>query len=157
MTAAPRVEQLTVPPEYGTPTTLLDWETVERRLREATQYWLATVRPDGRPHVVPLDGMWRDDGWYFGGVPTTVKHANLSNDPRAALHLPDPMAATIVEGTCAIEVPSDAEAEELAAAMQRKYGYGPPAGVYRGGVWVLRPAKVMAWSDLTTDPTRFRL
>ncbi|MEV0388431.1 pyridoxamine 5'-phosphate oxidase family protein [Nonomuraea sp. NPDC050643] len=29
----------------------------------------ATVRADGRPHVVPVDGVWVDDRLYFGGRP----------------------------------------------------------------------------------------
>ncbi len=78
MTAEPRVEQLSIPPEYGSPSRLLEWDLVERRLAEARYYWLATVRPDGRPHVVPLDGLWVDARWYFGGSPTTVKHRTCS-------------------------------------------------------------------------------
>ncbi|MEY2476482.1 MAG: hypothetical protein QOG87_1797 [Actinomycetota bacterium] len=155
MAGTPRSEPLPIPPAYGSPSKLLDWDTVHTRLVEAKQYWLATVRADGRPHVVPLDGLWRDNQWYFGGSPETVKHRNLQAEPRVALHLPDATSAVIVEGTCAITVPSKAEAEELAAASKQKYGYGVPASVYEAGVWTLSPAKVMAWSDLSVDPTRF--
>ena len=151
----PRAEQLDIPPEYGAPSQLLAWETVEARLAEAAHYWLATVRPDGRPHVVPLDGLWRRERWYFGGVPTTVKHHNLLANPRAALHLEDATSSVIVEGTCAIEVPSDEGAEALSAASKAKYGYGPPASVYREGVWALTPARVLTWTDLAVDATRF--
>jgi nitroimidazol reductase NimA-like FMN-containing flavoprotein (pyridoxamine 5'-phosphate oxidase superfamily) len=153
---APRSEQLPLPPEYGTPSTRLGWDVVSSLLADARHYWLATVRTDGRPHVVPLDGLWLDDRWYFGGSPTTVKHRNLQANPRATLHLEDAASAVIVEGTCEVTVPSPAAADDLAAAMKRKYGYGPPAEVYLTGVWVLSPAKVLAWTDLTVDATRFR-
>jgi nitroimidazol reductase NimA-like FMN-containing flavoprotein (pyridoxamine 5'-phosphate oxidase superfamily) len=155
MSGEPRTEQLSIPAIYGSPSKILDWETVRQKLIDARQYWLATVRPDGRPHVVPLDGLWRDDRWYFGGSPETVKHQNLQAEPRVALHLPDAEAAVIVEGACEVIVPSQDEAEALADASKQKYGYGVPASVYRTGVWQLTPSKAMAWSDLTVDPTRF--
>ena len=105
--------------------------------------------------MVPLDGLWFDARWYFGGVASTVKHANLLANPRAALHLEDAAAATIVEGTCAITVPSRDEAEGLVAASRTKYGYAPPVEAYLSGVWTLSPTRVLAWTDLTVDATRF--
>ena len=155
LTSEPRVEQLGIPPEYGAPSKLLDWASVDARLAEATHYWLATVRPDGRPHVVPLDGLWIDRRYYFGGVASTVKHANLMANPRATVHLEDAGAATIVEGTCAITLPSEEQAEALVAASISKYGYAPPIGAYLSGVWALSPSRVLAWTDLTVDATRF--
>lgn len=151
----PTVEQLAIPPQYGNPGTLLAWPDVETRLAGASHYWLATTRPDGRPHVVPLDGLWVDGRWYFGGADTTVRHRNLLADGRAALHLADATSAVIVDGVCTIEQPSDEFASDLAARSKAKYGYGPPASVYKGGVWALRPVRVMAWTDLTVDATRF--
>jgi hypothetical protein len=153
--STPRAEQMQIPVVYGTPSGTLDWEPVQAKLTDARVYWLATVRPDGRPHVVPLDGLWRNDRWYFGGSPETVKHRNLQAEPRVAVHLEDGRSAVIVEGTCAVRVPSQQEAEDLAAASKHKYGYGVPAEVYLTGVWELTPTKVLAWSDLTVDPTRF--
>jgi hypothetical protein len=155
MTAVPRVEQLAIPPAYGTPSRLLAWDVVDARLGSALHYWLATVRPDGRPHVVPSDGLWVDGRWYFGGSDTTVKHRNLLANPRAVVHLEDAGAAVIVEGTCRMEKPSPEGAAVLAAASEEKYGFGPPASVYLGGVWALGPARVLAWTDLTVDATRF--
>src|SRR5215213_9005621 len=37
---------------------MLEWEWAEERLRESHNYWLATTRPDGRPHVFPIWGVW---------------------------------------------------------------------------------------------------
>ena len=146
---------MAVPAEYGTPTRVLDWAGVSARLLAARHYWLATTRPDGRPHVVPHDGLWIDDRWFFGGNPRTVKHANLLANPHAALHLEDGAAAVIVEGRCRIEVPTEAEAEGLVDTSRAKYGFAPPVAAYLQGVWVLTPVKALAWNDLTTDATRF--
>src|SRR5438309_9895013 len=55
-------------PGYGISTTkksMLPWKWAEDRLRKSRQYWMVTVRPDGRPHVMPVWGLWRDDGFYF--------------------------------------------------------------------------------------------
>ena len=156
MAIVPRSEHLAIPPEYGTqPSKLLDWEAVATRLAAARHYWLATVRPDGRPHVVPLDGLWIDARWYFGGSPSTVKHRNLIANPRATLHLDDGGSAVIVEGSCEIEKPSAEGANDLVAASKAKYGYAPPVEAYLGGVWALRPRRVLAWTELNVDATRF--
>ena len=155
MPSAPRREQLALPPEYGKPSKLLAWDTVAGKLADARHYWLATVRADGRPHAVPLDGLWLDGRWYFGGSPETVKHRNLLANPRVTLHLEDAEAVVIVEGSCEVVTPSEQFAERLSAVSKQKYGYGPPPSTYLGGVWMLTPSKVMAWADLTTDATRF--
>ncbi len=155
ITTTPRSEQLAIPPEYGKPSRLLDWDVVDGRLAKALHYWLATVRPDGRPHVVPLDGLWLDGGWYFGGSAKTVKHQNLLSNPRVTLHLDDSASAVIVEGSCEIQRPSREFAQRLVAQSKAKYGYAPPIDVYLGGVWRLSPRRAMAWTELHVDATRF--
>jgi hypothetical protein len=155
MADQPRVEQLDLPPEYGAPSILLAWESILPRLEEAPHYWLATVRQDGRPHTVPLDGVWLDGCWYFGGSPQAVKHRNLLANPHGSLHLEDAGAAVIVEGVCQWATPEAATARRLSRASKAKYGYGPPPSAYDDGVWRLVPAQVLAWTDLTRDATRF--
>jgi len=81
-------------------------------------YWLATVRRDGSPHVVPVDGMWLDGCCYVGGDTATVHIQNLRRDGRATLHLEDGESAVIVEGVAEWVTPSKAVALRLAAAAQ---------------------------------------
>jgi hypothetical protein len=152
----PVAEQLTLPKSYGSPGRLLDWTSVERRLVESLHYWLATVRRDGTPHVVPTDGMWLDGGCYFGGDPATVHIRNLRRNVRATLHLEDGESAVIVEGDAEWVTPSKAVAQRLAAAATAKYGYAQSAASYQEGVWRLQPVKVLAWTTLYVDATRFR-
>jgi hypothetical protein len=156
MTADPTGELLAIPAEYGAPSRVLEWPEVRARLEASARYWLATTRPDGRPHTVPTDGIWLDDSFWFGGVPNTVKHRNLTGDGRASVHLPDADAAVIVEGICEVVVPAAAMVERLEQASTQKYGYAPPEGAYASGVWCLRPVKAMAWNDISADATRFR-
>ncbi len=59
----PVSEQPLIPDATATP-----WSKALERLENPEKYrtyWLATVRPDGRPHVVPLLGLWLDGRFYF--------------------------------------------------------------------------------------------
>jgi len=151
----PTAEQLKLPSSYGSPNQFLDWASVERRLVDSPHYWLATVRRDGTPHVVPVDGMWLDGGCHFGGDPATVHIRNLRRDGRAALHLEDGESAVIVEGVAEWTTPSKSTAGRLAKTAQTKYGYPQSATSYLEGVWRLEPVKVLAWTRLYVDATRF--
>ena len=152
----PISEQMKLPSGYGSPNRLLDWTVVEQQLVGSLHYWLITVRRNGSPHAVPVDGMWVDGGCYFGGDPATVHIRNLSRDGRATLHLEDGESAVIVEGTAQLVTPSRALAKRLAAAAKAKYGYSDTAASYEAGVWRLQPLKVLAWTTLYVDATRFR-
>ena len=47
-------------PGYGIPSGskgLLPWGFAEERMAAAQNYWVATVRPDGRPHLTPAWGV----------------------------------------------------------------------------------------------------
>jgi hypothetical protein len=154
---SPIAEQLTLPSSYGSPNRLLDWAPIERRLVDSPHYWLATLRRDGTPHVVPVDGIWLDGGCHFGGDPATVHIRNLRRDGRATMHLDDEgESAVIVEGVAEWITPSKSDARRLAAAATAKYGYSQSAASYLAGVWRLEPAKVLAWTQLYVDATRFR-
>ena len=57
-------------PEYGLAEAeaglgLLPWTWALERLQPARNYWLATTRPDGRPHVMPVWGVWVENRFYF--------------------------------------------------------------------------------------------
>jgi hypothetical protein len=156
-----------MPGGYGVPEStdgLLDWSQVEDRLVSATQYWMATTRPDGRPHVVPRWGVWLDGHLFYDGSPDTVHVQNLRQNPACALHLEDGWQAVVVEGTA---FPADPPGLELGAriaeAIGTKYGdkgYSPEPdaweGANAGGLVRFDAVKAMAWFDFPTDVTRFR-
>jgi len=37
----------------------------ESACARAGQYWIATTRPDGSPHLMVIWGLWMEDGFYF--------------------------------------------------------------------------------------------
>jgi Pyridoxamine 5'-phosphate oxidase len=154
----PIVEKPDIPSEYGNPTQRLEWREVERRLERAPAYWIASTRPDGRPHVVPRDGLWLDGGLYYGGSPETVHHRNITHNPRIAVHIGDGLEAIILEGVVEIQKPTEEKAARLADESFAKYPhYGRfDPKVYMGGVSFLRPRRVLAWTNFTENATRFR-
>lgn len=154
----PTAEQMDVPPDYPVPSQLIAWETVSEKLRGAPVYWLASVRPDGRPHLVPRDGTWLDDALYYGGSPETVHARNVGNEAPVTMHIGDGQEAVIVEGVVRVERLSGAAAVQLAGLSSEKYpqyGQMDPA-MYADGVLVLRPTRVLAWTSFGLDATRFR-
>src|SRR5713226_10461141 len=89
--------------------------TAEQRaflMEQARTAKLATVRKDGRPHVVPI---WFDldgDTLVFTTGQTSIKAANIRRDPRVCLCVDDetpPFAYVQVEGTAVLSH----EAEQL--------------------------------------------
>ncbi len=152
----PTAERIDLPQGYGTATGTMAWAAVRERLEQAPRYWLVTNRRDGRAHVVPVDGLWLDDAWWYGGSPATLHQRNLEHDQRVVVHLEDTMAAVILEGTMRQEVPSPEMVGRLRAASKAKYGYAAPDAAYTAGLWTLRPRLARAWSAFPTDVTRFR-
>src|SRR3712207_802185 len=77
---------------------LLDWSQVTAQLEQARNYWVATTRPDGRPHAAPVWGVWLDGAFYFGTGRTSVKGRNLAANPALTVHLESGDDAVILEG-----------------------------------------------------------
>lgn len=48
-------------------------------------YWLATINPDGRPHVTGIGALWVDGAFWFQTGAGTRKGRNLARDPRCTL------------------------------------------------------------------------
>lgn len=159
----PVAGRLEVPEGYRPPGgegRLLPWEHAQRRLEEARHYWVATVRPDGRPHVSPVWGVWLDDAFYFDGSPETRRHRNIAQNPAVAVHLEDGADVVIVEGIAeAVEKPPRSLAERLAAGYSAKYadlGYAPEPDTWDGGgLYRMRPWKALAWTHFPDDMTRW--
>ena len=117
----------------------------------------ATVRPDGRPHVVPI---WFDlDGEevVFTTAKTSVKGRALARDGRICLCVDDerpPFAFVMIEGTATLS-------EELGQlrhwatriggrymGADRAEEYGARNGVPGELLVRVRPTRVVAWADI---------
>jgi hypothetical protein len=162
-----RTDRPQMPEGYGVPETsdgLLAWSHCETRLVAATEYWLATTRPDGRPHVVPRWGVWLDGRFWYDGSPQTRHVRNVEGNPACALHLESGTDVVILEGRSLASAPVGKElGGRLSTEFRRKYeelGYAPRPDAWSdeiaGGLRIVTPETGLAWSDFPTDVTRFR-
>jgi nitroimidazol reductase NimA-like FMN-containing flavoprotein (pyridoxamine 5'-phosphate oxidase superfamily) len=114
--------------EFSSPgVTALPWTDAEEQLQKADVFWLSTVRPEGRPHVVPLIAVWLNGSLYFATGDGERKAKNLaknrqvsittgSNDLNQGLDI-------VVEGQ-ARAVTDDAKLRRVVETYVAKYGEG---------------------------------
>lgn len=158
---APRIDRPAIPASYGTSkaSEFVEWGHVEERLRADRVYWVATVGKGGRPRVRPIDGVYVEGVIYVGGSPETRWVAEVADNPHVSVHLDGVDDVVIVEGEAEILTGMDDDlAERVAAASNAKFPeYGMTAATYqKAGAIAIRPRKVITWSDITKNPTRFR-
>jgi Pyridoxamine 5'-phosphate oxidase len=77
---------------------LIAWVEAERRLTVSHDYWCATVRPDGAPHVTPVWGVWLDGRLWFSSGLRSRKARNLAVEPRCTLTTDDAVDPVVLEG-----------------------------------------------------------
>ena len=98
---APGRERSLVQDESGT----ISWETARDRLANPEvprTCWLATTRPDGRPHLVPVIGFWIDGAMHVVAGEGTRKARNLAQDGRCVIATSStalPSLDILIEGT----------------------------------------------------------
>ncbi len=99
------------------------WMPIRTALAEAADYWICTVRSDGRPHTVPVWGVWWRDGVVFSTVGSSTKVRNLRGNAKATVHLGSAQEVVILDGT-ATEITDHAELTEIGALFDTKYASG---------------------------------
>lgn len=60
---------------------------IEQRLRSELIIWLSTVRPDGRPHLVPVWFLWDGATFLIFSQPKDQKLRNLRHNPNVVIAL----------------------------------------------------------------------
>src|SRR5438552_19028464 len=60
---------------------------IDTRLRTEPIIWLSTVRPDGRPHLVPVWFLWDGETILIFSKPNNQKIRNLQENPNVMLAL----------------------------------------------------------------------
>jgi nitroimidazol reductase NimA-like FMN-containing flavoprotein (pyridoxamine 5'-phosphate oxidase superfamily) len=110
-------------PGYGMPSGtrgLLPWTWAEERLRTSHNYYVMTVRPDARPHAMPVWGIWADGRFYFSTGAESLKTRNLAANPSCVICTEKSAEAVVVEGVASKM--TDAERlKQLAPFYARKY------------------------------------
>ena len=127
---------------------------------------MATVDPNGLPHVVPI---WyvaeRDQGIYFSTPSDTAKVRHLEAKPKASLTVDEgesyfELRAVIAEGTV-VEVGSEAAARAERQWCQKYFDQSerPTAmeALYEGREWIwfrLDPGQWVSWDNGKIDRSR---
>lgn len=118
-------------------------EAQRQRLDEAADFWLATTRANGSPHLVPIWAVRVGDLLYMATEPRSQKVRNLRASPRAALSLPDTRRVLILEGSATLLEGAPPDVLERFAA---KYEWH----LHSGDEWVLirfSPEKILDWNS----------
>jgi general stress protein 26 len=159
----------TVHPAYGDASAPAPaWREIDDRLTAAQLYWMITVRRDGRPHAVPLCGVWHDGAFVFCTGEQEQKMRNLEANPHVTVTA-GPLGADgwskgkdiSVEGVVE-RITDDDELRGLATLWRQKYGDDwvfeahdgeffevSESGEGHGGASVFRvpPSKVLVFGD----------
>jgi len=148
-----------VPPLYGfkTPHQYLRFSHAEQRLVAARNYWICTVRPDDRPHSIPVWGFWLEGSLYFGTARSSRKARNLAKNPALSIHLESGDDVIILEGQAVeVDLTDKPTLKKLDAASRAKYKM-PIMMVPESILYSVRPRMVLAWTekDFPTNATRW--
>jgi nitroimidazol reductase NimA-like FMN-containing flavoprotein (pyridoxamine 5'-phosphate oxidase superfamily) len=126
-----------------------EWPQARDEFAGAELYWLSTVRPDGRPHVTPLLGIWLEGALYFCTGPDERKARNLAANRHCVLttgrNTLDGLDL-VIEGT-AEAVRERGELGRVADTYESKYGphFVPPEGTWSDLGDAIRQAEVLVY------------
>jgi hypothetical protein len=142
------------------PVSFVTWDWVAAQLAESKNYWLCSVRPNGRPHVVPRWAVYVDGKIYYDGSPQTRHGRNIKLSPNISVHLENGTQPIILYG---ISVPSEKPSPELGKKLSQAYkekykdlGYAPePNSWDEGGLFVFTMHECITWTNFLDDPTKF--
>ena len=134
----------------------VSWSWVEEQLTAARSYWVCTTRADGRPHAMPVWGLWLDDLLLFSTDPSSLKARNFLARPDVVVHLESCDDVVVLEGR--VGRMDAALVDAFCDAYEVKYSHRPEPDNEAHGLYQLRPDRVLAWreADFPTSATRFR-
>jgi len=128
--------------------------SVLRQLTEEPVIWLATVRADGQPQVVPVWFLWDGQHIVIYSLPNSQKVRNIRQNPRVSLHFnSDPWAnqVTRLDGVAALvdnPPPVTSVAEYLAKYQDGIARIGMTPGSFAAAYSTLirvRPTHLVHW------------
>lgn len=167
----PHRNPVSAEPMIASGTSPTPWERARSLLEEATPtYWLATARPDGMPHVMPVLAVWMDGGLFFSAGARTRKARNLANDSRCVVTVEEEPLDLVVECTAA-KLRDAATLQRVADTYAQVYEWhvtvrdgafddtegAPTAGPPPYDVYELTPTVAFGFgTDETVVPTRWR-
>lgn len=113
------------------------------RLHNEPNIWLASVRADGRPHLVPIWFVLHDARLYLCTTPNSVKTRNITAHPQVALALEGGSSPVICEGHARL-VPPPWPAGVI-DAFQSKYDWHLTTDTAYSTLVEVTPQKWLTW------------
>jgi PPOX class probable F420-dependent enzyme len=133
-------------PKDGSGGERLPWSWAVDQLTAARNYWICTTRRDGRPHAMPVWGVWLDDAVWFSTHPASTKGRNIARDPRIVVHLESGDDTVVLEGE--VRQPTDRDAlERFVEAYEQKYGHRIELPMREPSIFVLSPRVAQTWTE----------
>jgi nitroimidazol reductase NimA-like FMN-containing flavoprotein (pyridoxamine 5'-phosphate oxidase superfamily) len=134
----------------------LPWSWALDHFSKAHNYLLATTRPDGRPHVMPVWGVWLDDAFYFSSGGQSRKSRNLAMNSNCVVCSERLEEAIILEGV-ARKLSESSPMRKFIAAYKKKYDWELDGS--EGPVYAVSPRAMFSILEdadvLKANPTRW--
>jgi len=143
---------------------LLPWKWARERLEKGRTYFLSTADPTGKPHVMPVWGIWLNDAFLFSTGSQSRKARNLAANPQCSIvtdmdfkgrpKKDDIKDTVIVEGVADV-VDDPRIRKKFSAIYEEKYawdmeGFGEP-------IYLVRPNVVFGFaSQFAQTATRWK-
>src|SRR5688572_12215171 len=132
---------------------ILPWHWAKDQLSKTQNYFLCTVRSDGRPHIMPIWGIWIDDRFYFSTGKKSVKARNLAGNQNCVLCAGEAAEAVILVGKAA-KVRERTVLKRLGAVYSKTYKSRPWCG--NGPVFSFPPRVAFGQTDTACVPAETR-
>lgn len=157
---SPRAERPKMPKGYGIQNGMdgqVPWEEVESQLAKSRNYWIATTRPDGKPHAMPVWGVGVNGAVIFGTDRNSRKARNIAWQPEAVVHLESGDDVVIIEGVARL-VTDKAEIAAIDAEYLKKYQMKLTDAPGEPFICAIEPRVIFAWheKDYPRSATRWR-
>jgi hypothetical protein len=134
---------------------LMTWAWAVEQLTKSRNYWISSTRDDGRPHAMPVWGVWIEDALMFSTGGNSVKGRNIASRPAIVAHVESGDDAVVLEG--AAERVTDAGLlGRFVEAYDAKYKFRPDTNDAGSPVYALRPSVAFGWLERDFPKTATR-
>jgi len=130
----------------------MPWSWAAERLTKAHTYFIATVSPDRRPHVMAVWGIWMDNAFFFCAGPRSRKVRNLAANPRCVVHIEPGEEPVIMEGT-AEEVKDPERRARFIETYDLKYDWHNWDLENSQAIYMVHPTTAFGILENTNDDT----